>query len=119
MIKRTLLKNLEQHLEQPEITLLIGPRQAGKTTLLKILQTKLEKQNQPTLFLNYDIQQDQQFFTDQQTLVNKIKLELGQEHGYVFLDEIQHKSNAGLFLKGLYDQDLPYKFIVSGSGSLE
>ncbi len=27
--------------------------------------------------------------------------------------------NAGLFLKGVYDRDLPYKFNLSGSGSLE
>jgi hypothetical protein len=51
--------------------------------------------------------------------IHKIELELGQKHGYVFLDEIQHKPNAGLFLKGLYDQNPPYKFIVSGSGSLD
>ena len=38
---------------------------------------------------------------------------------HVFIDEIQRKENAGLFLKGIYDLDLPYKFILSGSGSLE
>jgi predicted AAA+ superfamily ATPase len=38
---------------------------------------------------------------------------------YVFIDEIQRKENAGLFLKGIYDLKLPYKFIVSGSGSIE
>ena len=37
----------------------------------------------------------------------------------VFIDEIQRKENAGLFLKGLYDLGLSYKFVVSGSGSLE
>jgi predicted AAA+ superfamily ATPase len=37
----------------------------------------------------------------------------------VFIDEVQRKESAGLFLKGLYDMNLPYKFIVSGSGSLE
>jgi len=37
----------------------------------------------------------------------------------VFVDEIQRKENAGLFLKGLYDMDLPYHWMVSGSGSLE
>ena len=37
----------------------------------------------------------------------------------VFLDEIQRKVDAGLFLKGLYDQGLPWKLVVSGSGSIE
>ncbi len=44
---------------------------------------------------------------------------MGERRAYVFIDEIQRKENAGLFLKGLYDSRLPYKFIVSGSGSLE
>ncbi|MDO9027426.1 MAG: DUF4143 domain-containing protein [Candidatus Roizmanbacteria bacterium] len=35
------------------------------------------------------------------------------------MDEIQRLENAGLFLKGIYDRNLPYKLIVSGSGSLE
>jgi len=46
-------------------------------------------------------------------------LELGKERSYVFIDEIQRKENAGFFLKGVFDLKLPYKFIVSGSGSLE
>lgn len=37
----------------------------------------------------------------------------------MFIDEIQRKEDAGVFLKGIYDQNLPYKFIVSGSGALE
>ena len=37
----------------------------------------------------------------------------------VFIDEIQRKDDAGLFLKGIFDMKTPYKFVVSGSGSLE
>ena len=51
--------------------------------------------------------------------MSKIKLEFGENSGYVFIDKIQRKEDAGLFLKGLYDLGLPYKFIISGSGSLE
>lgn len=119
MIKRRLLKQLKNHLSQKEITLLIGPRQAGKTTLLKKIESDLKKQGQKTLFLNLDIDTDAQFFSSQQKLVKKINQEFGKDKGYVFVDEIQRKLNAGIFLKGLYDRDLPYKFIVSGSGSVE
>jgi predicted AAA+ superfamily ATPase len=38
---------------------------------------------------------------------------------YVAIDEIQRKQDAGRFMKGLNDMGLPYKFILSGSGSLE
>ncbi|MCK5055695.1 MAG: ATP-binding protein, partial [Candidatus Aminicenantes bacterium] len=119
MIKRKLLQDLKDHLSKKEISLIVGPRQAGKTTLMMFLKKYLEKNGEKTLFLNLDIEADNQFFKSQELLVRKIQLELGQTGGCVFIDEIQRKENAGLFLKGLYDMQLPYKFIVSGSGSLE
>lgn len=118
MIKRRLLAKLIEHLTNPEISLIIGPRQSGKTTLMRLLINRLAFQGKRSVFLNYDLEKDKPFFKTQQELLSKIKLEIG-ERGYVFLDEIQGKENAGLFLKGLFDMTLPYKFIVSGSGSLE
>jgi len=40
MIKRKLASALEKHLKEKEISLIVGPRQAGKTTLMKILEPK-------------------------------------------------------------------------------
>lgn len=119
MIKRQILDKVKAHLEQKEISFIVGPRQAGKTTLMKLLKEELDRSGKRTLFLTMDIESDRHFFASQQTLLGKIQLEFGGEKGYVFLDEIQRKEDAGIFLKGLYDMDLPYKFVVSGSGSLE
>lgn len=118
MIKRYLLPKLIDHLTNPEISLIIGPRQSGKTTLMRLLIDRLAAQEKRSVLLNYDLEKDRPFFKTQADLLEKIKLEVG-ENGYVFLDEIQGKENAGLFLKGLFDMKLPYKFVVSGSGSLE
>ena len=118
MIKRYLLPKLIDHLIHPEISLIIGPRQSGKTTLMRILIDHLASQGKRSMFLNYDLERDKPFFKTQGDLLTKIKLEIGNG-GYVFLDEIQGKENAGLFLKGLSDMKLLYKFVVSGSGSLE
>lgn len=118
-IQRKLLATLVEHLTHPEITMLVGPRQSGKTTLLKKLQAELHAEGRKTLWLNLDFEEDFYHVSSQSTLLQKIYLELGKGGGVVFLDEIQRKENAGLFLKGLYDQDLPWKFVVSGSGSLE
>lgn len=119
MIRRKLLQPLREHLSKPEITLIIGPRQAGKTTLMRLLQEDLQNESLKTIWFNLDIENDKQFFQSQLKLLQKIKLELGEKKGFVFIDEIQRKENAGVFLKGIYDMNLPYKFIVSGSGSLE
>ena len=119
MIKRRLYKDLKEHLSKKEISLIIGPRQAGKTTLMMMLKEYLTKNNEPNLFFNLDIGNDLFYFQSQAKLLKKIELELDNKRGFIFIDEIQRKENAGLFLKGLFDMDLPYKFIVSGSGSLE
>lgn len=119
MIKRNLFLELIAHLDKKEISLIIGPRQAGKTTLMLLLQDYLVKKGEKTVFLNFDIERDKEFLASQEKLLRKIELEIGKENGYIFLDEIQRKTDAGIFLKGLYDMNLPYKFIVSGSGSFE
>ena len=119
VIKRNILGLLKKHLSAGEISLIIGPRQVGKTTLMRLLDDILHSRGERTVWLNLDIESDRIFFDSQESLVQKLVLELGKHKGYVFIDEIQRKENAGLFLKGLYDMGLPYKFIVSGSGSLE
>lgn len=119
MIERMLFPELKDHLLKKEISFIIGPRQAGKTTLMLLLKDYLERKEERTVFLNLDIESDKQFFTSQANLIRKIRLEVGEKKGFVFIDEIQRKENAGIFLKGIYDMNLPYKFIVSGSGSVE
>jgi len=113
------LAEVKAHLGQKEISFIVGPRQAGKTTLMLLLKEYLEKGGERTLFLNLDVELDKEFFATQAKLKKKIELELGNKPGFVFIDEIQRKADAGLFLKGIYDMNLPYKFIVSGSGSVE
>jgi len=119
IIKRKIFNEVKEHLNKKEISLIVGPRQVGKTTIMKELKNYLEVQGKKLLFLSLDYESDSAFFNSQEDLLRKIKLELGNEKGFVFIDEIQRKENAGVFLKGIYDLGLPYKFIVSGSGSLE
>jgi len=118
-IKRRLFEALKGHLQKKEISLIVGPRQVGKTTMMLQLERELKRQGMATLFLNLDREGDKRHFASQENLIQKIRLEFGSKEGFVFIDEMQRKENAGLFLKGIYDSNLPYKLIVSGSGSLE
>jgi len=119
IIKREILTWIRAHLDAPEITLISGARQVGKTTLMNILISELRKKGKNVLFLSLDLESEQPFFLTQDTLIQRIRLEFGDQVGFVFLDEIQRKENAGLFLKGIYDMRSPWKFIISGSGSIE
>jgi predicted AAA+ superfamily ATPase len=119
LIKRYIFSDLVAHLGKKEISLIVGPRQAGKTTLMLQLQEYLKKKSEKTFFMSLDFERDIPHFNDQTALLDRIKLEFGRQKGYVFIDEVQRKENAGIFLKGIYDMQTPYKFIVSGSGSVE
>ena len=119
MIKRSILPDLREHLSEKEMTILIGARQVGKTYLMRLLEEELKQKGEKTLFLNLDIEAHKLIFTSQAKLISYIELQLGKEKAYVFIDEIQKKNNAEIFLKGIADMELPYKFIISGSGSLE
>lgn len=119
LVRREILVDVLSHVESKEITLLTGARQVGKTTLMQQVREILERKGKKTLFLNLDFEADFFYFQSQEKLLQKVRLEFADSAGVIFIDEIQRKENAGLFLKGLYDLGLPYKFIVSGSGSLE
>ncbi len=118
-IRRTVDKELRDHLDKPEVSLILGPRQSGKTTIMIHLLNDLKREFRPTAYFNLDIIEDRQFFISQHALLNRINFLLGSKRGVIFIDEIQRLENAGLFLKGLYDLESGHKFIVSGSGSLE
>ncbi len=119
MIRRTIFTALSTHLREPEITLITGPRQVGKTTLMHLLADALHSEGQPTLVLHLDNENDFSAVASQSTLIERIRQVSQVRMVYVFIDEIQLKENAGLFMKGLYDMQLPVKFILSGSGSME
>lgn len=119
LIKRTLLYAIYKDLDIPEITIILGPRQAGKTTLMTLYARFLEEQNIKSIYLNYDIEPHRMHIDSYNNLLAKAQLEFGNQKGVVFLDEIQHKEKAGIFLKGLYDAGFPYKVIATGSSSLE
>lgn len=118
-IQRISIEEIRKHLQSKEITMLVGPRQAGKTTIMLHIKEQLDKQGEKTLHLNIDRDDHRKYFNSQTDLVNYLNLYFGTKKGYLFIDEIQRLDNAGLFLKGIYDRNLPYKIIVSGSGSLE
>lgn len=119
IIKRKIFNEIKAHLNKKEISLIVGPRQIGKTTIMNEIKKYLETEGKKLVFLSLDYESDSVFFKSQEDLLKRIELALGKEGGFVFIDEIQRKENAGVFLKGIYDLGLPYKFIVSGSGSLE
>ena len=122
-IKRRVFKKIANHLSNKEISLIIGPRQVGKTVLLKQLQEYLienKKVNSKLIYyFNLDIIQDRKLFEDQTEFIEFIKQKSVKNKIYIFVDEAQKVKEAGLFFKGVYDSCLPVKLILTGSSNLE
>lgn len=123
IIKRDLFDELVAHLPKKEATVLIGPRQAGKTTLIMSLRDHLIREGNVSerhiFYFNLDRFSDLDFFSSQEATIQFLKSKIGSDRIYLFVDEAQRVKEAGLFFKGIYDLDLPVKLILTGSSSLE
>lgn len=119
---RKITKKIKKWFFEKEIIILNGPRQVGKTSLLKILKNELLNSgiSEKTIFylnleeikiledLNQDPENLLKYITDQ------------KKTNYFFLDEIQYLDDPSNFLKHLYDKYAgKIKIIATGSSSLE
>jgi len=81
-IKRKLEKTILRYLKNPEILAVVGPRQSGKTTLLKKIQINLKN----SIFISFeDIDNLALFQHDIKRFAEKFL-----HHKYIFIDEFQY-----------------------------
>ena len=113
MIKRLLTERIEKKLNSGKVIVLYGPRQCGKTTLLKML---VERKKLPYLWLNCD-EPDTRLLLSNKTSTNLKQLIKGKK--LLIIDEAQRVENIGLTLKIISDNIPDLITIASGSSSFE
>ena len=116
MINRSILNKLEEELTRPEVLILLGPRQVGKTTLMKMLQDTAHQKGWRTAF--FDLEQPQilaDFNLTDREIIRKIT-DAGQ---IIFIDEFQYVDNISKIFKAIFDSGKKAKIVCSGSSSLE
>lgn len=119
-INRTIHIDLMTHMKMPEVTVLYGARQVGKSSEIALIMSELlEAGNINIFYFNMDFQNED--FRDPEIFLNSIMSQRGtdQNKTYVFIDEAQQLTNVGLFIKYIYDKQLNIKFILTGSASLD
>ena len=94
---------------------LAGPRQAGKTTLAKIIAGSFTN----TLYFNWDIPEHRALLLKDPAFFTTLKRR-DSSPPFVIFDEIHKYRDWKNYLKGVYDQYCPeYRFLVTGSGRLD
>ena len=62
IIKRKIFNEIKNHLDKKEISLIVGPRQVGKTTIMNEIKKYLDKEGKKSIFLSLDYELDSVFF---------------------------------------------------------
>ncbi len=117
MKKRFLFQPIIERLPRDNRVIIItGPRQSGKTTMMKQIRTELQKDGKETFFFNLE---DQDYLTAfNESPKNLLKLIPAGGKVFVFVDEVQYLENPSNFLKYIYDEHSEnIKLIVSGSSA--
>ena len=119
MKPRLLLNKLIDHSKEKEVTLVLGARQTGKTTLLLQLEDHLKTHGETTAFFSLEDKMYLNAFDEHpKNLFQFIPLPAPDKTVFVFVDEVQYLRDPSNFLKLIYDEYTPQvKLIVSGSSS--
>jgi len=116
MIPRFIFNKLRDELKRPEINILLGPRQVGKTTLLRQLEEYAISRGSKTAF--FDLEQPStlaEFNLPDRRIIEKITA----AGDVVFIDELHYLQNASKIFKAVFDSGAGTKIVCSGSSSLE
>lgn len=116
---------LEKSLGSPLISVIIGPRQAGKTTSITAFLDSVAGDrkfylNLDSLFERERVKNEENYLQDRIEEILGFRLDALQNKFYLFIDEAQKLPLVFELVKILYDRYSPrLKIVLSGSSSLE
>jgi hypothetical protein len=125
IIQRDLIEQIEPFLKRREFIAIVGPRQAGKTTFLKIIKDYLLKrlkipENLIKIITFEDRKLLAQFDSDPVDFVRSYYHPSQTNRTFYFMiDEFQYAKEGGQKLKLVYDTIEDIKIIITGSSSLD
>jgi len=109
MIRRALIQEVIQSMEYFPVIGIIGPRQSGKTTLVKSLSGEIERE---TIYLDLENPKDVAKIADPILFIEQ------NEDKCIIIDEVQHQPHLFNILRSMVDQKRePGRFIILGSAS--
>ena len=102
---RDVYGDLLAHMDRPEISVLLGARQIGKSTLMRQLFVALKERGEQVDFLSLEDPEILQLFNAHpRNLFEAVPLPPKDGRSVIFIDEIQYLENPSNFLKYTYDR---------------
>jgi predicted AAA+ superfamily ATPase len=117
IVKRDCFSQLVEERDDPAVSILVGPRQVGKTTLLKELRTYFEARSQSVLYLNLENPLDLQKLPPNETdLITWL-----MAYQVILIDELYYIKNISRIFKIIVDagQETGIKIYASGSSAID
>ena len=116
-LNRLIYKDLENEIGRSFISILIGPRQVGKTFLMRQLFAKCQNDGMKTEFYNLEDPDDLRSFSgSDEQIIRKLK---SSKADVLLIDEFHYLKNATRIFKVLFDSGAKTKVFASGSSSME
>ena len=113
MIKRLLRDLIEKRLYRNKAIIIVGPRQVGKTTLLRMLVADTQRK---VLMWNCDEPDVRRKLTEPTS--TELRVEIG-DADLILIDEAQRVKNIGITLKLMIDNFPEKQLVVTGSSAIE
>ena len=121
-INRLQLDEIKKWIGRKEIIAIRGPRQSGKTTLLKVLSEWLVSENNVDenhiVYITFEDREQLDTFSQNPKDFVARHVKDSKVH-YLFIDEAQYCPYLGQKLKLIYDLFDNVKLVITGSSSLE
>lgn len=113
---RKTLDKIKNYLNHERIVILLGARQVGKTTLMKMIQEDLQHKSH---YLNMEDPEKLQILIEGVAGLKQRGLLTDQEKLYLFIDEFHYLEDPNRLFKEIYDDYPLVSIVASGSASLE
>lgn len=115
-LSRDILERLRKDFDRKEARIIIGPRQVGKTTILKKVAKHCSARKIPHVYFNLEVPAHAEHFARPMGVVLK---ELTAKGQVVFIDEFHYLPNATKLFKAVFDQYPSVRIYASGSSAIE
>jgi len=114
-LSRNILERLQKDFDRKEVRIIIGPRQVGKTTILKKIIKYCVGKKIPYEYFNLEVPAHAEHFARP---MGDILEELTAKGQVVLIDEFHYLPNATKLLKAIFDQYPSVRIYASGSSAI-